>query len=220
GRKVEAKTETAEGGNQSTVNQGVLFDVQGHVKSLLNPFFARTDNVLTYTPPPAGAAAASLTYDEADRETKLILPGGAGSRILTTSYNGWTTQVIDAELKKSETDVDAFGRVLQRRSYTDAGGLYSTTSMGYDRLGNLASVTDSGSNTTLYQFDALGQLTAVSEPSRRTTRSYYWDGTLKHIESCQGGVQTLGVCSFGATYTYDQLHRPLSAVYLDGTGPI
>ncbi len=228
GRAVQSKSEASEPGYQSLVSRATIFGPDGRAKSIKKPFFS-TDSALTLTLPSSSAIGGDLEYDAAGRPTRLTLPafGGVGTRLVEMKYPGWTVQGTDPENRKTETDHDAFGRIAQRRTYYDdsqGGGVYTTTSFDYDRLGRLRGITDAGGNRNSFSYDGLSRLIASTQGQYETTRGYNLDGTLSGIDTHQGstsGQVWPGVIpGLSATYTYDELHRPTTVTYADGSGAI
>lgn len=221
GRVIETKVESTEPVGGATVLGTVLFNAEGRIRVAKNPFRVTTP-VFDYTTPPTGIAGAELTYDPIGRRTSVTLPGinGAARRVVRYEYPGWTVRTVDPELKITEVDVDGFGRISERRTYyapENGGGLYTRTALGYDRLGRLTTVQDTEGNSILYQYDALGQLLRTSQGGYTTDRIYNPDGTLRTLRKYRGGLQTLPQVGLAVEYTYDELHRPLSVSYYDGS---
>jgi RHS repeat-associated protein len=203
GRKIQSRTETAEPGYEANAVEAVTFDAEGRVATANNPHLS-VQPVTTYGAPPPGAPATSVIYDPAGR-VDSVTP--AGIPTMRSTYAGWTRADIDPEGKKTETDRGAFGRIVQRRTYTLAGGahtLYATNTLDYDRWGRLRFVIDTAGNRIEYRYNNFGEVTRIIDPDAgdagagETVRTYYKDGTLKTVTD---------PLSRTATYEYDALHR-------------
>jgi RHS repeat-associated protein len=203
GRKIQSRTETAEPGYQANVVGAITFDAEGRVATASNPHFS-TQPVTVYGAPPPGTPATSVIYDPAGRVDSVTPPGISTMR---STYDGWTQADIDPEGKKTETDRDVFGRIVQRRTYALAGGahtLYATNTLEYDRWGRLRFVIDTAGNRIEYRYNNLGEVTRIIDPDAgeaepgETARTYYKDGMLKTVTDPMNRT---------VTYEYDALHR-------------
>jgi len=199
GRRLQTKTEAAEPGASSQTVEAMGFDTDGRLKSAWQPYFT-TDALQTYTAtPPPTAVAVQFSYDPVGRPVGLTLPGIPA---MTTTYSVWTREDTDPEGKRVQTDVDAYGRAVGRRTY-DAGTFVpgTTTQLSYDPVGRLSTITDTGGNRIVHAYDAFGQLRRTDDPDAGTTlRDYNGDGTLSQFTDAQGRI---------TTYAYDELHRLL-----------
>lgn len=168
-----------------------------------------TDALTYYSPLPANAAGAAYTYDWVGltspnaRSETTTLPG---NRTLMTQFSEWTSTFIDPEGRKTETDQDAFGRVLQRRTYSGSNGahaLYTTTRYEYKREGRLWKIVDdTGQPQMEYGYDKLGRVTSIMDrDSGTSTMQYNADGTLDESNDAEGRRRTYNL--------YDELARPL-----------
>ncbi len=207
GRAVEAKGESGDPAFTSNVLMTRQFDSEGRLDKVTTPFYSG-DSVQFYTAPPGTTPGTMYDYDWIGRQTAVTPPGVP---TMITSYSVWTTTFTDAEGKKTETDSDGLGRAVQRRTYTGSGGafaLYATNTLRYDRKGRLRFVIDDANNAIEYRYNQFGELTAINDPEAgTTTREYYLDGTLKSATDAEGRM---------VLYTYDELHRPLSATRSQG----
>jgi RHS repeat-associated protein len=123
-----------------------------------------------------------------------------------TQFSEWTSTFIDPEGRKTETDQDAFGRVLQRRTYSGSNGahaLYTTTRYEYKREGRLWKIVDdTGQPQMEYGYDKLGRVTSIMDrDSGTSTMQYNADGTLDESNDAEGRRRTYNL--------YDELARPL-----------
>lgn len=182
------------------------YDAEGRLSTAFSAFYT-SDFTSYYNEPPAGTPATTFAYDELGRPTAMTPPGVPPIR---TSYADWTTTVLDAEGRKTESDRDAQGRIVERRTYTGSAepyALYSRNRLEYDRRGHLRFVRDNASNAMEYRYNDLGELTTIIDPDGGTiTREYYRDGLLK---------RTTDAANRSVLYAYDSLHRPLLATRSD-----
>jgi RHS repeat-associated protein len=176
------------------------YDAEGRLATEFSAF-STSDYVTYYTEPPSGTLTTTFAYDAVGRPTAMTPPGVPTIR---TSYSDWTTAVVDAEGRKTESDRDAQGRVVERRTYTGSAepyALYSRNTLEYDRRGHLRYVRDNADNAMEYRYNDLGELTTIIDPDGGTiTREYYRDGLLKRTTDAAGR---------SVFHTYDSLHRPL-----------
>jgi RHS repeat-associated protein len=151
----------------------------------------------TYYTPDWNQPKSETLYDGLGRATQVIQPAGT----TLTSYDGWTTTVIDANLHQRAYDVDAFGRTVQVREYSGTGPytLYATTSYSYDVLGRLAQVTDAANNVTSMAYDPLGRKTGMVDPDMGSW-SYVYDAVGNLTAQRDGRNQWL-------YFEYDVLNR-------------
>ncbi|KJY25617.1 hypothetical protein VR46_41105, partial [Streptomyces sp. NRRL S-444] len=92
-------------------------------------------------------ASTDTVYDGAGRTTAVISKKyGQETKRATTLYTGDTTTVIPPQGGTATTTVvDALGRTVETRQYTDAARTASQSTLyTYDKLGKLAQVTDPG----------------------------------------------------------------------------
>jgi RHS repeat-associated protein len=204
GRKIQSRIETSEPAYETNVLEAVTFDAEGRVASASNPHFS-VQPITAYGAPPSGTPATSLLYDPAGRITFVTPPG---IPTMSSTYDGWKRADIDPEGRKTETDRDAFGRVVQRRTYTLAGGahsLYTTNTLEYDRWGRLRFVIDTAGNRIEYRYNNFGEVTRMIDPDAggdagpgETVRTYYKDGRLKTVTDPLNRTMT---------FEHDALHR-------------
>ncbi|WP_267092017.1 RHS repeat domain-containing protein, partial [Streptomyces sp. NBC_00249] len=147
--------------------------------------------------------SADTVYDGAGRPTTVISKRfGVETKRATTSYTGDTTTVIPPQGGTSATTVvDARGRTVELKQYTDAGRMTSqSTRYAYDRLGRLAQVTDPSGAQWTYTYDVRGSQTEVKDPDKGTTKTTY-DSTGKATDVTDARGITLHT-------DYDELGRP------------
>lgn len=101
-------------------------------------------------------ALGALTLDETLVQSSVLWS-------TSTLYDGWQQQHYDANGRRKDRTVDAFGDLTQVTEYNTGGATYTTT-YGYDVAGNLTQVTDALGNTTSLSYDLLGRKTAMNDP--------------------------------------------------------
>jgi RHS repeat-associated protein len=217
-RRIQTKTESAEAATPSQVIETVAFDDEGRPLRSWGPFYASGPLAAHVPVPPSSTPAVEFRYDRVGRLDATILPG---PRVVKSSYDGWTR--TDHEIRlgtdvgpdrpQLQTEMGAFGRVVERRTYDPASGLgappITVTRFGYDGLGRIVTITDSGANVLRYEYDPFGQVTATEDPDAgRIEREYYKDGTLKLIRDVEQR-ETI--------FAHDELHRVLRKTRHDGS---
>ena len=115
-------------------------------------------------------------YDALERETSSGFhpPGTTAKWTTGTSYGGDRTTVTPPVGGTKTSIIDTGGRTTSLVEQTDTGT--TTTSYGYNRRGELTTVTDAKGNVTRYTFDLLGQRTKAEDPDAGTTTYAYNDG--------------------------------------------
>lgn len=105
---------------------------------------------------------------------------------------------VDAKGNRSETDYDAYGRVIASR-YADGTSEAKT----YDAEGNVLTETDRGGNVTRFTYDGLN----------RVTRSTHADGSYTATEYDSAGQVSAQTDERGntSTYAYDAAGRRISS---------
>jgi RHS repeat-associated protein len=205
GRVVQRKSEASEPGYNSVVTQAAAFDGSGRVEFVMEPFFS-TGGVSDYHPPPAGLAAARFQYDEAGRQKALTLPASPPT---TWSYTGWTVIQRDPEAKKSEVDSDAFGQPIARRTYDDSDALYSSSSLTYDRQGQIIAIIDAEGNRMDFEYNSFGELRRSLDPDAgSSSKEYFKNGNLKRLSDAEARP---------TNYEYDEAGRVFRETRSDGT---
>lgn len=131
------------------------YDTSGRIRHQSLPYEGRDSwrSVL----PPAPALFTTYTYDGLDRPLTETTAVG----VTTSSYNGWTTTVVDPNGHRKEYVRDAYGRLAQVRE-TNQGQVY-TTSYTYDSLGRLTGLTDAEGNVRNFTYNGLGLRTRATD---------------------------------------------------------
>jgi YD repeat-containing protein len=128
-------------------------------------------------------------------------------------YDGDRSTVYPPSGGASTTVVDAHGRPTALHQYptSNASGTPDTTRYGYDRVGNLVSLTDPAGNRTGYGYDLAGRRVSASDPdSGKSTSVFSAAGDL--LSTVDGRGQKM-------SFEYDPLGRVTSRWAGDvGTG--
>ncbi|KJY20252.1 hypothetical protein VR46_44165, partial [Streptomyces sp. NRRL S-444] len=115
-------------------------------------------------------------YDGAGRVTAVIAKkfGTETKRSLTTYTGDTTTVVPPTGGTASTTVVDALGRTVELKQYTNAGRTASqSTQYTYNKLGQLSQVTDPGNAKWTYTYDVRGLQTESNDPDKGITKTAY-----------------------------------------------
>ncbi|WP_234382011.1 RHS repeat domain-containing protein [Streptomyces sp. XY332] len=121
-------------------------------------------------------ASADTEYDGAGRVTAVIAKkfGTETKRSLTTYTGDTTTVVPPTGGTASTTVVDALGRTVELKQYTNAGRTASqSTQYTYNKLGQLSQVTDPGNAKWTYTYDVRGLQTESNDPDKGITKTAY-----------------------------------------------
>jgi RHS repeat-associated protein len=204
GRTIEKKAEGGGPAYLSTVVQATSFDERGLPAKEYRAFFSGSAFDVYHSP--TGSPGIAYQYDALGRKTR-VTPDGLPS--IERTYDGWTTARRDSENRLTASDVDAFGRVIQYRTYDENEAIYATTSVEYDPLGRLMKVRDTLGNEWEYTYNPFGQRLTTNDPDAGgTTTRYNKDGTVK---------ETIDAFNRTTTYEYDALHRLRFKYRADGS---
>ncbi|MCX4630665.1 polymorphic toxin-type HINT domain-containing protein [Streptomyces sp. NBC_01443] len=156
----------------------VFYDTRGLAWRNSGTYYAEgaPEAVLVAGQQTAYPASVDTEYDGAGRVTAVIAKKfGTPTKRTDTSYTGDTTTVIPPQGGTASTTViDALGRTVELKQYTDAARTTSqSTSYTYNKLGQLAQVTDPGNAKWTYTYDVRGQQTESSDPDKGTTKTAY-----------------------------------------------
>ncbi len=146
---------------------------------------------------------ADFQYDNYNRLSKLLYPGGAGEQY---GYDGNSnlTQHTDARFRSTGYGYDALNRLI---STTQPGNI--VTGFGYDSQNNLTGVTDARNNATAYTYDDFGRATSVSSPD---------SGLTNYADDAAGNVISKTDCNgITVNYQYDAANRLTAIVYPDSS---
>ncbi|WP_234320997.1 polymorphic toxin-type HINT domain-containing protein [Streptomyces katrae] len=148
-------------------------------------------------------ASTDTVYDGAGRTTAVISKKyGQETKRATTLYTGDTTTVIPPQGgTATATVVDGIGRTVETKQYTDAARTASQSTLyTYNKLGQLAQVTDPANAKWTYTYDVRGQQVESNDPDKGITKTAY----------DAGGRITDVTDARGVTLhsEYDELGRP------------
>ncbi|WP_407838742.1 RHS repeat domain-containing protein [Streptomyces sp. DSM 116496] len=124
-------------------------------------------------------ASADTAYDGAGRVTAVIAKKfGSETKRTTTSYTGDSTTVIPPQGGTATTAVvDALGRTVEQRQYTNEARTFSqSTFYAYNKVGKLSQVTDPSGAKWTYTYDIRGRQVQVDDPDEGTTKSVFDKG--------------------------------------------
>ncbi|MFE3468057.1 RHS repeat-associated core domain-containing protein [Streptomyces sp. NPDC059185] len=124
-------------------------------------------------------ASTDTEYDGAGRVTAVVSRTfGDETKRSTTLYTGDSTTVIPPRGGVATTAVvDAVGRTVEQKQYTDAARTTSqSTHYTYDRLGRLGRITDPSGATWKYLYDVRGRKVESQDPDQGKTRTDYDKG--------------------------------------------
>ncbi|MCK2143226.1 hypothetical protein MWG58_20135 [Streptomyces sp. WAC00276] len=148
-------------------------------------------------------AATELRFDGADRQiAALSIKFGDETRRTTTVHDGDTTTVIPPKGGTATTTlVDALGRVVEKRAYTDeARTAHQSTTYTYDHRGNLAAMTGPDGTEWGWEYDARGREITADDPDKGISKTTYDDAD-RPVTTTDARGTTL-------TTSYDALGRP------------
>lgn len=150
-------------------------------------------------------ASTDTVYDGAGRAIAVISKkNGTETKRTTTSYTGDSTTVVPPQGGTSTTTVvDALGRPVEQKQYTDAARTASqSTAYTYDGLGRLAQVTDPANAKWTYTYDVRGRQVELNDPDK---------GLIKTVHDAGDRVTDTTNASGVTLHTdYDELGRPVT----------
>ncbi|MET7622337.1 RHS repeat-associated core domain-containing protein [Streptomyces sp. NPDC005408] len=151
-------------------------------------------------------ASTDTDFDGAGRVTAVISKRfGDETKRTTTSYTGDTATTVPPQGgTASTTVVDALGRTVELKQYTDSGRTTSQSTLySFDKLGRMGGLTDPSGAKWTYTYDVRGRQTQVDDPDKGTTKTVY-----------DRGDRATDVTSVGRSITlhtdYDQLGRKIA----------
>ncbi|MEU9104921.1 RHS repeat-associated core domain-containing protein [Streptomyces xanthophaeus] len=123
-------------------------------------------------------SSTDTEFDGAGRTTAVISKRFASeTKRTSTVYTGDTTTVPPPRGGTvSTTVVDALGRTVEQKEYTDPARTASQSiKRAHDRHGRLASVTDPSNAKWTYTYDVRGRQTEINDPDKGNSKSTYDD---------------------------------------------
>jgi RHS repeat-associated protein len=175
-RERQTQTPSPRGGR---VVADAIYDSRGLVNIVRAPYYnnaAAPGNTLFQ--PKAGEVpnATVKVYDGAERETASIYLKLNVEQWRTTIQHGGdrTTVVPPAGAQKVTTVIDAQGQTTAMLQHKP-GGAFDTTSYGYTKRGDLASIKDQAGNEWTYKYDLLGRKIESKDPDKGLSTATYDD---------------------------------------------
>ncbi|MFD9616614.1 polymorphic toxin-type HINT domain-containing protein [Streptomyces virginiae] len=150
-------------------------------------------------------ASTDTLFDGAGRPTAVIAKKfGTETKRTTSTYTGDTTTVVPPQGGTTTTTVvDALGRTVETKQYTDPARTASqSTVYAYNKLGQLAQVTDPGNAKWTYSYDVRGRQVESNDPDKGVSKIVYDAGDRVTDVTDARGV-TLHT-------DYDDLGRPVA----------
>ncbi|MFB6824090.1 RHS repeat-associated core domain-containing protein [Streptomyces virginiae] len=175
-RQTQTPTRTPEKGGRLVTE--TFYDTRGLAWRSSGAYYADgapspdlvTGQELTYP------ASTDTLFDGAGRPTTVIAKHlGIETKRTTTTYTGDTTTVTPPQGGTVTTNVvDAQGRTVEAKQYTDTAGTASqSTIYTYNKLGQLSQITDPANAKWTYTYDVRGRQTESSDPDKGITRTVY-----------------------------------------------
>lgn len=163
-----------------------------------------------------GSGTTNLEYDDLNRVTKEVGPGGTNN---TTAYSGLTTTATRTVAGTTQTTTtktnsrgepieitDPAGNVLKlqydahgnlENKTATAGGQSVITRINYNNRGQKTQINDPDTGITTYQYNSAGELTQQVDADNKTT-SLAYDNLGRLIQRTEPGYST--------TWTFDTLN--------------
>ncbi|QRF06145.1 RHS repeat protein [Streptomyces koyangensis] len=182
-----------------------LYDTKGRAWRSYDPYYVAgsPSTTLITGDDTKVPAATELRFDGADRQVAaLSVKFGDETRRTTTVHDGDTTTVLPPKGGTATTTlVDALGRVVEKRAYTDeARTAHQSTTYTYDHRGNLAAMTGPDGTEWGWEYDARGREITADDPDKGISRTTYDDAD-RPVTTTDARGTTL-------TTSYDALGRP------------
>ena len=185
------------------------YNEKGYTWKLTTPYYKDS--------PPANIPfTENAAYGDIDRLRQLIHPDGS-QRIIFHEYanmNGIYRNKIRAINERNyETQYfdDAYNNLIEVRELIndpEATSGYFKTTLNYDTLGNLKTITDHQGNTIAYTYDDLGRKISMDHPDKGLW-NYEYDarGNLWHVTDALGQTKI---------FSYDVMNRRTKVAYPNG----
>lgn len=179
-------TQTEQDDEQGTIYVTMEYDGLGRVSRTTHPY--RQGEAQRWT---------NSQYDGLGRVVAVEAPDGATQ---TTTFIANRSRQTDPALKWREFTLDALGRMS---SVKEGDG--SDTNYGYDALGGLRTVAQSGQTRT-FVYNDLGWLLSANNPE---------SGLISYGHDALGNVTSRSMGGHITSYSFDAINRPLQVVYAD-----
>ena len=197
GRAMRSVTQSFDGNGQTSrlIVKDTIYNAQGAVVEVTQPYFLDTGSSLTAGTAPHGAATTSydvlgrptqtLNTDPAGSQAGVVFPDGSSRTAarMTYAYAGLATTVTNDKGQVQTGEKNAIGQVVRTTDGTGAqlaslfdpfGNLLKTldplgnaVAMSYDIRGRKTSMADPDSGLWQYDYDALGELVWQHNPNQR-----------------------------------------------------
>lgn len=192
------------------------YDALGRVYQSSNPFRPYLSETPIWT---------TTAYDALSRIVSVTTPDGLS---LTKSYSGSQTTVTDQAGKKRRGIADALGRTTKVIE-DPTGSLNYETTYTFDAVNNLR-MTTQGDQKRYFIYDSLGRLLRSKNPEQDAntnlssltdplTNNGQWAEEFTY-DANDNVLTKKNARNITATMTYDELNRPLTRTYSDGTPTI
>lgn len=142
----------------------------------------------------------TYTYDTNNRITKTEIRDPL-LKLTTINYNsyGMPTSITDANLNTTTLLYENLNKPAELTKIIGPSPINSTTTMAYDSIGRLWTVTDAKGKITTYAYDTMNRIASVTDPLGFITRyGYSWDGKLTVISDAK---------NHDIRYEYDERSR-------------
>ncbi|MEV0742695.1 LamG-like jellyroll fold domain-containing protein [Streptomyces sp. NPDC050549] len=110
-----------------------------------------------------GGVTVSYGYNRAG-DTTSVTDGAGNTTRYTYDFEGNQQKAILADGTYTETDFNAAGDPALTKQYDASGNILAQSSMGYDGVGNVTSITDARQHTSHFTYDAAGTVTQEVQP--------------------------------------------------------
>ncbi|WP_405525514.1 LamG domain-containing protein [Streptomyces canus] len=110
-----------------------------------------------------GGVTSSYGYNRAGDVTS-VTDGAGNTTRYTYDFKGNRQKTILADGTWTETDYNAAGDPAYTKQYDAADTLLAQSSVGYDGVGNVTSITDARGHTSHFTYDAAGTVTQEVQP--------------------------------------------------------
>jgi YD repeat-containing protein len=205
GRTLQVQTEGAGG---KTVVTNTHYNEMGQADKTILPYFVDQEIGGLLTPD----WNKPLTLTEYDSMGRAIKVTDAQGKQTKTSYDDFTTTVVDAKGHQKTTEKDAYGNLVKvieyQGEYPDVSP-YTTTTYEYDMLGNLTRINTPKEITTTVSYDNLGRKTQMNDPDLGTWK-YEYDSVGNLIKQTDAKNQEIKLA-------YDELNRLVRKSYPDNS---
>ncbi|MGA3093249.1 MAG: RHS repeat-associated core domain-containing protein, partial [Terriglobales bacterium] len=198
--------------------QDTTYDAVGNKATTSNPYRKTSDSTYGIT---------TNAYDPLHRVKQVTEPDGS---IIKIAYCGNATLVTDEAGHWRRSKVDGLNRLFEVDEPNSPTATVSSngcpapgdpiwvTTYGYDPLGNLLSVLQSGSRQRTFMYDSLSRLLTANNPESGTI-SYGYDNDGNVTSKIAPMPNQTRTATVTTTRKYDALNRVTSVTYSDGITP-